>query len=125
MAEILRYHPALETDLLALLSAEPQWADFTAADAIDRFRRALQASETYVCRVDGETCGYLRALVDGFGIYVSELYVAPTHRDRGLGRQLLARLKQAHAAEAVYVLSDEDAYYEKLGFARVGSVYRL
>lgn len=125
MAEILRYHPTLETDLLALLSAEPQWADFTAADAIDRFRRALEASETYVCWVDGETCGYLRALVDGFGIYVSELYVAPTHRDRGLGRQLLARLKQAHAAEAVYLLSDEDAYHEKLGFARVGSVYRL
>lgn len=125
MAEILGYEPVHEAGLLALLSAEPQWAAFTSPEVIGRFRQALQTSETYVCRDGGLTCGYLRALVDGFDIYVSELYVAPSHRNRGLGRQLLARLKQAHPGEPVYVLSDEDAYYEKLGVARVGSVYQL
>ena len=123
--EILDYEPAHEAELLALLSAEPQWSAFTSPGAIGLFRQALQTSETYVCRDEGVICGYLRALVDGFGIYIRELYVAPSHRNRGLGRQLLARLKQTHPGDAVYVLSDEDAYYEKLGFARVGSVFQL
>ena len=70
-------------------------------------------------------CGYLRALVDGFGIYVSELYVAPAFRNNGYGKELLRELKEDHEGQDVYVLSDEDLYYEKLGYKRVGSVFQL
>jgi DNA-binding NarL/FixJ family response regulator len=56
---------------------------------------------------------------------VSELYVAPGYRDSGNARELLRKIKQQHPNQDVYILSDEDRYYEKLGCMRVGSVFRL
>ncbi len=125
MSDITKYDKAHEAELIALLESEPDWNAFTSPEAIDTLKDALLRSETYVCTTEGKVCGYLRALVDGFGIYVSELYVAPSHRNRGHGRQLLQKIQQQHPQQNVYVLSDEDLYYEKLGCKRVGSVFQL
>lgn len=125
MREILAYRVEHEPELLALLAAESDWREFMSAESLPRFRRALRDTLTLVCFDDGRVCGYLRALVDGFGVYASELYVAPAARRRRHGRALLQHLRDAHAGQDVFVLSDEDAYYEKLGCARVGSVFRL
>lgn len=125
MREILAYRVEHEPELLALLAAEPDWRAFMSAEGLPRFRAALRDTLSLVCFDDGRICGYLRALVDGFGLYVSELYVAPEARRRGHGRALLQHLRDAHAGEDVFVLSDEDAYYAKLGCMRVGSVFRL
>lgn len=125
MREILGYRVEHEPELLALLAREPDWQAFMSAEGLPRFRAALGDTSTFVCLEDGRICGYLRALVDGFGLYVSELYVAPAARRRGHGRALLQHLRDAHAGQDVYVLSDEDAYYERLGCVRVGSVFRL
>jgi ribosomal protein S18 acetylase RimI-like enzyme len=125
MARILRYTTEHEDGLLAVLGAEPDWSSFVGPGAIDTFKAALLNSETYVCESQGAICGYVRALVDGFGIYVSELYVAPPYRGNGYGKQLLEMIRHTHADEDVYVLSDEDPYYEKLGYTRVGSVFKL
>lgn len=94
-------------------------------DAIDKFKNALLESETFLCESEGNICGYLRALVDGFGFYISELHVSPQYRGAGFGAELLERIKQEYPKQDVYVLSDEDAYYEKLGYQRVGSVFKL
>ena len=107
------------------MKAEPDWSSFVSEDAIDTFKKALLGSDTYICESQGKICGYLRALVDGFGIYVSELYVAPRYRGNGYGKKLLGKVKQAHPNQNVYVLSDEDLYYEKLGCNRIGSVFQL
>lgn len=125
MSEISRYGKAQESELIALLSREPDWSSFTGPDVIDVFERVLLTSETYICMSEGKICGYVRALVDGFGIYVSELYVAPGYRNNGYGKRLLWEVRRAHCGQDVYVLSDEDLYYEKLGCKRVGSVFRL
>tara|TARA_R110002072_G_scaffold136124_2_gene278202 strand:- start:180585 stop:180962 length:378 start_codon:yes stop_codon:yes gene_type:complete len=125
MSNILRYEKAHEPELLALLAAEPDWSSFLSDDAIDTFRHALLEDETFVCESQGSICGYLRALIDGFGIYVSELYVAPQYRKSGFGSALLVRIKQEHPDQDVYVLSDEDLYYEKLGYKRIGSIFQL
>ncbi len=125
MCSISQYRKEHEDALIALLKAEPDWSPFTSDGAIAAFKKALLESETYVCIRHGEICGYLRALVDGFGVYVSELYVAPPHRANGYGRKLLVEVKQMNPDVGVYVLSDEDAYYEKLGFKRIGSIYQL
>lgn len=125
MSNIFRYDKRHEPGLIALLGKEPDWNSFTSDGAIEDFKNALLNSATYVCTSNGEVCGYLRAMVDSFGIYVSELYVAPRHRNRGYGSELLSELKQAYPEQDVYVLSDEDQYYEKLGCRRVGSVFQL
>ncbi len=125
MSNIFRYDKTYEAELTALLDKDPEWNSFTSKGKMDVFRSALLSSQTYICKGQGKVCGYLRALVDGFGIYVSELYVAPDFRNNGYGRALLRELKQDHPDQVVYVLSDEDLYYEKLGCKRVGSVFEL
>lgn len=125
MSNILKYQIKHERELISLLGEEPDWSSFLGDDAIDKFKSALLESETFLCQSEGSICGYLRALVDGFGIYISELYVSPQHRGAGFGAELLERIKQEYPKQDVYVLSDEDAYYEKLGFQRVGSVFKL
>lgn len=125
MSSILKYQKKHEQELISLLGKEADWSTFLGDDAIDKFKDALLESETLVCESEGNICGYLRALIDGFGIYISELYVSPQHRGAGFGAELLERIKQDYPKQDVYVLSDEDAYYEKLGYQRVGSVFKL
>ena len=125
MSNILKYQKEHEPELLNLLGQEPDWSSFLSDTAIDTFRESLLEGETFVCVSHGSVCGYLRALVDGFGIYVSELYVAPQFRGNAFGKELLARVKQEHPTQDVYIFSDEDRYYEKLGCKRVGSVFQL
>lgn len=125
MSNILKYQKEHELELISLLGKEPDWSSFLSDDAINTFKKALLENETFLCESKGKICGYLRALVDGFGIYISELYVAPEFRGNGFGSALLAKVKQEHPNQDVYVLSDEDIYYEKLGYQRVGSVFKL
>lgn len=125
MSDIIKYHREHEDKLLALLRNEPDWTSFVSEGAIDTFKDVLLEGETYLYEIEGNICGYIRALVDGFGVYVSELYVAPVCRGNGYGEELLDKVKQAHPNQDVYVLSDEDLYYEKLGYKRVGSVFQL
>ena len=124
MSNTFRYDKTYESKLIALLKKDPEWNAFTHTGKIGVFKSALLRSQTYICKSQGKVCGYLRALVDGFGIYVSELYVAPAFRNNGYGKELLKKLKQDHPDQVVYVLSDEDLYYEKLGCKRVGSVFQ-
>lgn len=125
MSNILKYQKKHEIELISLLAREPDWGSFLSDEAIGTFRTVLLDSETFLYEHQGNICGYLRALVDGFGIYVSELYIAPEYRGKGFGSELLAKVKQEHPNQDVYVLSDEDVYYEKLGYQRVGSVFKL
>jgi ribosomal protein S18 acetylase RimI-like enzyme len=125
MSSILKYQKKHEDELICLLGQELDWSSFLSHDAIDKFKEALLESETFLCEFEGNICGYIRALVDNFGIYISELYVSPQYRGKGVGAELLERIKQEYPKQDVYVLSDEDAYYEKLGYQRVGSVFKL
>lgn len=125
MCNIFRYDKPHESELIALLKSEPDWNSFTGPDSINAFKNALLTSETYVYKIESKICGYLRALVDEFGIYVSELYISPSHRKNGYGKELLKMIKQKHPNQEVYVLSDEDPYYERLGYKRVGSIFQL
>lgn len=121
MSNSFRYNKKYESELIELLKPEPDWNSFTNEGALDKFKNALLSSETYICKSHSEIWGYLRALADGFGIYVSELYIAPRCRGNGYGRELLNKIKQEHLNQDVYVLSDEDL----LGCKRVGSVFQL
>ena len=124
--EILRYKIEHEEAILSAIKEDPHWDIFTNDSAIDNYRRSLSTSVTYVCYDNGDFCGYLRALLDDeFAIYISELYVTPKWRNRMIGRSLLARVKMDFHRLTVFALSDEDAYYEKLGYNKIGSVFEI
>ena len=124
--KITRYKSEHEADILSAIRNEPDWDLFTKDDAIDAYKRVLEKSITYVCYDDGEFCGYVRALLDdGFAIYISELYVLPGYRNQKIGRSMLKQVKVDYSSLTVYALSDEDAYYEKIGYKKIGSVFEL
>ncbi|MET0082047.1 MAG: GNAT family N-acetyltransferase [Sedimenticola sp.] len=124
--EITRYKREHEVAVLAAIEEDPDWEIFTNDVAIDKYRKRLLESITYVC-YQGETfSGYLRALLDdGFALYISELFVVPEMRNRKIGRSLISKLKNDYNDLTVYALSDEDAYYEKLGYKKAGSVFEI
>ena len=124
--KISRYRTEHEEDVLSAIKADPDWDIFTNDAAIDHYKKALKDGVACVCYSNGDFCGYLRALLDdGFAVYISELFVVPKHRNQSIGRTLLAQAKTDFSNLAVYTLSDEDAYYEKIGYKKIGSVFEL
>ena len=124
--EIIKYKRELEEALISAINNDPNWDMFTNEKAIGNYRKRLLESITYVCYENGAFGGYVRALPDdGFAIYISELFVVPELRNRTIGRTLIAKVKMDFKNLTVYALSDEDAYYEKLGYKKVGSVFEI
>ena len=124
--EISKYKPEYEDEILTAIKKDPAWDLFTNDDTIDIYKDSLKDSVTYVCHEKNEFCGYVRALLDnGLAIYISELYVLPKWRNRKVGRSLLEKIKTDFSNITVYALSDEDAYYEKIGYKKIGSVFEL
>ena len=124
--EILKYKPEHEEAVLAALKKDPDWGIFTNDDAIGLYKRSLKESITYVSYSKSEFCGFIRAFLDkGFAIYISELYVTPKWRNQKIGLSLLDRVKLDFSNLTVYALSDENAYYEKIGYKKIGSVFEL
>ena len=124
--EISKYKPEYEDEILTAIKKDSDWDLFTNDDTIGIYRDSLKKSITYVCHEENEFCGYVRALLDdGIAIYISEIYVIPKWRNRKIGRSLLERVKIDFPNITVYALSDEDAYYEKIGYKKIGSVFEL
>jgi ribosomal protein S18 acetylase RimI-like enzyme len=125
--QIRRYAQADEAALFDLLRAEgDDWSCYFAEDAIGRYRRALLSSVTYAAFEDGALIGFARCREDdGFGIYVYDLLVDKAFRGRGIGRALMERVRADYHPQTTYVMSDADAYYEKQGCRREGSIFEV
>lgn len=124
--EILRYKREHEDAVISAINEDPNWDVFTKEKSIASYKKRLLESATYVCLENGVFCGYVRALLDDcFAVYISELFVVPEWRNRAIGRTLIAKVKMDFEHLTVYALSDEDAYYEKLGYRNVGSVFEI
>ena len=124
--EILRYTREHEDALISVLKKDPNWDMFTNEQSVTSYKKRLLESVTYVCLENGVLCGYVRALLDDFfAVYISELFVAPEWRNRTIGRTLITKVKMDFGHLTVYALSDEDAYYERLGYRNVGSVFEI
>ena len=122
--EIRQYSKADETLLFDLLIDEgDEWSDYHGVAGRDKYIEALESSITYIACDETLVCGYARCREDdGFGVYVYDLLVRKTHRGRQIGKILMERVCQDFPDQPVYVMSDVDQYYEKLGYRRKGSI---
>ena len=125
--QIQRYGKADEAQLFALLVEQgDDWSCYFAPPGKSRYRRALLSSNTYIACDGPGICGYVRCREDdGFGVYVYDLLVKKSHRGRGLGKALMERVCQDFPGQTVYVMSDVDPYYQKLGYRREGSIFEV
>ena len=121
---IRKYDPSSDyLPLREIIRSEgEEWKDYLKPD----YEKALSASITYVALAEGQICGYSRSISDnGLFIWVIDLLVLKNYRGHSMGRALMECIKKDHQGLDVYVLSDVDEYYEKLGYKKEGSVFRV
>ena len=124
--EIAKYRIENEDDVLSAIGKDPDWTFLTNHDKRDDYKKSLMNGVSYVCYSGNEFCGYVRAIQDiGFALYVSELFVVPEWRNKKIGQLLVEQFKSDFPNLTIYVLSDEDAYYLKKGYKKIGSVFEI
>jgi GNAT superfamily N-acetyltransferase len=124
--EISKYTKRHENDVLATMRTDPDWVEFTSTENIEAYKDSLLNTVTYVCYSNNEFCGFVRAIFDkGQAVYVSELYVVKKWRNNKIGQFLLEQVRTDYPNLKVYALSDEDAYYQKKGYKRIGSIFEI
>lgn len=124
--EIRKYNKALdESKLMAIIDAEEGWP-YNDEPMVNHYKKSLETDITYVA-YDGDTlCGYSRSLDDfGFYIYVCDLLVTPAYRGKEIGRKLMECIHLDYPNHTVYVMSDVDEYYKKVGYQRTGSIFEV
>jgi ribosomal protein S18 acetylase RimI-like enzyme len=125
--EIRRYVLEDEFALMQMIRNEgEEWRSYWADENQTKYRHALRYSITYIAVENNEICGYVRSLDDmGFYVYVCDLLVTSKYRGKAIGRQLMERLTVDYPDQTVYVMSDVDAYYQKLGYPIIGSILEV
>lgn len=125
--EIKRYSKSEERALFDLLVAEgDDWNDYHGENGRDKYKKALESSITYIAADNSIICGYVRCRDDdGFGIYIYDLLVRKSYRGRDIGKSLMQQVCTDFQDQVVYVMSDVDKYYKKLGFEREGSIFKV
>lgn len=125
--KIKRYSEADEMQLFEMLRDEgTEWECYFAQAAGEKYKQVLKQSVTFVVYAGDVLCGYVRGRNDdGFGIYVYDLLVKKAYRGLNIGKKLVDRICEEYPEDTIYVMSDADGYYEKQGYYRVGSIYKV
>jgi ribosomal protein S18 acetylase RimI-like enzyme len=125
--EIRRYSKEYEASLFDMLVDEgDDWKDYHGPAGRSNYIKALESSITYIACEGNLVCGYVRCREDdGFGVYVYDLLVRKEYRGKQIGKSLMERVCQDFPDQPVYVMSDVDPYYEKLGYRREGSIFEV
>ena len=101
-------------------------SDYHGLPGRGKYIKALESSITYIACDEDLVCGFVRCRGDdGFGVYIYDLLVRKSYRGRQIGKSLMERVCQDFPDQPVYVMSDVDPYYEKLGCRREGSIFEI
>lgn len=125
--EIRRYNEEIDyNNIVILFKSEKDWSCFLDDSAIAKHKKSLNESITYVAYVDDELVGYSRSIEDmELYVYVCELLVNKNFRGRSIGKKLLDRIFVDYPNHEIYVMSDVDPYYKKMGYKIEGSLFRV
>jgi len=122
---IRRYKLEDEEALFQLLEREgEEWKDYWQGTGRQKYQKALASSITYLLYEGSVLCGFARCRDDdGFGFYVYDLLVDKKHRGKEYGRMLMEQACHEFSNDTVYVMSDVNPYYEKLGYKKEGTIF--
>ena len=87
--------------------------------------KVVFTNSMYRCfvREDGILIGAGRAVADGIDVsYLADIAVHPDHQGRGLGKEIVSRLRERskhHKKIILYAAPGKDTFYLKLGFKRM------
>lgn len=109
--------------VLELIETEgDEWKDYLNP----KYKVNLEKSITYVAYVDKILCGYSRSISDfGFFIWVVDLLVNKKYRGNSIGKKLMESVLNDYPDKDVFVMSDVDEFYEKIGYQKEGSIFKV
>lgn len=122
--EIKKYDHSKEYhQILKIIKSEgEEWKDYFGS----KYQNVLKQSITYVAYANHVLCGYSRSINDfGLYIWVVDLLVDKQYRGNSIGKKLMECLLAEYPNQDVFVMSDVDRYYEKLGYRKEGSIYKV
>jgi GNAT superfamily N-acetyltransferase len=122
--EIRKYDDGRDYDeLLEVIKSEgEEWEEYISP----KYQMVLEQSITYVAYVNKKLCGYSRSINDaGLYIWVVDLLVGKKHRGHSIGKRLMECLLTDYPNQDIFVMSDVDEYYEKLGYKKEGSIFKV
>jgi GNAT superfamily N-acetyltransferase len=103
---------------------------WSAAQKPEQLHKALLNSETLISAWDGDSLvGLGNAISDGhLVVYYPHLLVLPAYHGRGVGRELMHRLKGRYAGFHQHMLVAEATaveFYERMGFVRAANTVSM
>ncbi|MBD81287.1 MAG: GNAT family N-acetyltransferase [Crocinitomicaceae bacterium] len=122
--EIRKYDPLKDNNgLLEIIKSEgEEWKDYLNP----KYRKVLEGSITYVAQIEEQICGYSRSINDsGLYIWIIDLLAHKKYRGHTIGKKLLECLIAAFPGQDVFVMSDVDEYYKKLGYKNEGTIFKV
>ena len=124
---IKKYTPEDESKLFELIENEgEEWKAYWYGAGKEKYRKAIADSLVYVAYAGETLCGYARCREDEpTGIYVIDLLVSPKFRGNEYGRMLMEKVVEDFPDSVVYVNSDVNPYYEKLGYKAIGTIFKV
>ena len=126
--QIKKYNPKVDFEkLMKVIESEgEEWNCYSSNANREKYQNCLSHSITYVAYWNDVLCGYSRS-VDGFGfdIYVCDLLVHESYRGHDIGKRLMECLTVHFPKRKIYVMSDVDDYYHKLGYKKIGSIFEV
>jgi GNAT superfamily N-acetyltransferase len=118
--EILSYNHTYEVQLFDLIQSDPEWLEYI--EFKQKYIQALEQSSAFIMMENEQCIGFIRGKDDaGFGFYVYDLLVRKDKRGHGYGKVLIDHVRNLY--QPVYVMSDVDPYYEKIGLTKIGSIF--
>jgi len=124
--EIKTYSLSDEKDLFDMLSEDADFKVYCEDSNIEKYKAALASSITFLVYENDELCECIRCRGDdGFGVYVYDLLVKKSKRGKSIGRAFIEKICFSFPSETIYVMTDVDAYYEKQGYRRMGSIFEI
>lgn len=117
---LVHYNYTYEDALFDLIESDPEWTEYIKHK--NQYRLAIESSTVYLLMEVTLCIGFIRGRDDsGFGFYIYDLLVRKSHRGHGYGKKLIDHLKSIY--QPVFVMSDVDPYYEKIGMKKIGSIF--
>lgn len=121
----IRKYEALKDydDLLKIIQSEgEEWKGY-----LDKkYKLALEQSITYVAYCDNDLCGYSRSINDSkIFIWVIDLLVDKKYRGNSIGKKLMECLLTDFPNQDIFIMSDVDEYYKKIGYKKEGSIFKV
>ncbi|MCL2802610.1 MAG: GNAT family N-acetyltransferase [Micrococcales bacterium] len=125
--QIRAYRPKDEDALFRLIQGEgAEWQDYWRGANRQKYAKALASSIVYLLFAGDELAGYARCRDDsGYGVYILDLLVDQKHRGLHYGQSLIEQVRGDHPGVEVYITSDVDPYYQKLGYQVVGTLFAV